>query len=101
MEWEAPYVILRAKEGAKYTEVFQCTDFKKAKYWLTYIAEVGDVLCKTPAHPRFGSDRKVPEYFSHKTDCGIVRTNKDEWKKEIGDAPMFPTRPARELAAYD
>ncbi len=51
-----------------------------AKYWLTYIAQPGDVLCKTPVHPKHSKEGKSPEYWSHKEGTGSPTTNEMGWR---------------------
>ena len=102
MEWTVPFVIFRPKEGGQYEEVFQTSDFKKAKYWLTYIGEVGDVLCRTPNHPKYGGARPIPEYWSHKVSAGTLETDKDKFIKHsnANDKSVFPEAPSRSADSY-
>ena len=66
MDWTVPFVIYRVTEEGKLEEVFLAEDFKAASYWLSYIAQPGDVLCKTPLHKKHSHSSAKPEYWSHK-----------------------------------
>jgi hypothetical protein len=93
MEWNVPYVVYRINNEGKFEEVFHADNIKKAKYWLTYIAQPGDVLCKTPSHPKHSGKSNCPEYFSHKTKSGTTATDEQEWllfAKSINSQESFP-----------
>lgn len=97
MAWKNPFIIYRITEDAKLVEVFQAEDIKKAKYWLTYIAKPGDVLCKTPIHPKHSGSTKCPEYWSHKESGGKLCHDKQAWDQLASDkhAPAeFPPETA-------
>jgi len=79
MEWKSPFIVYRVSEDGSISEVFYANNLKDAKYWLTYIAKPGDVLCKTPAHPRHNGDR--PEYWSHKQQSGTPCSDQEGWGK--------------------
>jgi hypothetical protein len=79
MDWNTPFIVYRINTEGKIEEVFHAEDLKKAKYWLTYIAQPGDVLCRTPAHPRHNAER--PSYWSHKQSSGQPASKEDEWRK--------------------
>ena len=81
MDWTTPFVVYRIREDNTLEEVFHARDLKKAKYWLTYIAQPGDVLCKTPLHPKHSKANKEPEYWSHKENSGQASSNIASWKK--------------------
>jgi hypothetical protein len=83
MDWKTPYIVYRLNAEKCMEEVFWTSDIKKAKYWLTYIAKPGDVLCKTPAHPKHSHQSKTPEYWSHKESSGKPCTNEHAWKNII------------------
>jgi hypothetical protein len=83
MNWTCPFVIYRIDEQGKILEVFKAEDLKKAKYWLTYIAQPGDVLCKTPLHPKHSQSKKSPEYWSHKEQSGKLMTSEESWIKAV------------------
>lgn len=102
MEWTVSFVVFRPKKGGNYEEVFQTSDFKKAKYWLTYIAEVGDVLCRTPNHPKYGGTAPTPEYWTHKVSAGTLETDLNSFLKHspAGSDATFPQAPARAPESY-
>jgi len=79
MEWKSPFIVYRIDGSGKLSEVFHSTDLQKAKYWLSYIAEIGDVLVKTPAHPK--NDSGKPQYWSHKERSGQAVTAEEKWLK--------------------
>ena len=81
MEWKVPFIIYRITNEGKLEEVFHAVDLKMAKYWLTYIAQPGDVLCKTPKHPKHSKVSGKPEYWSHKENSGQPSSKEDEWKR--------------------
>ena len=81
MEWKSPYIVYRVNADKCLQEVFWSEDIKKAKYWLTYIAQPGDVLYKTPAHPKHSKQTSTPEYWSHKESSGQACTNEAAWRK--------------------
>ena len=80
MEWKVPFIIYRVNPGAGLEEVFHCHDMKKAKYWLQYIAQEGDVLCRTPIHPKHTKSIKTAEYWSHKEGRSTV-SKENVWKE--------------------
>lgn len=102
MKWEVPYVVFRPKGAGRFEEVFQTGDFKKAKYWMTYIAEIGDVLCKTVAHQRYTGNGGQPEYFSHKEDSGTVKQDLSSFEQSVlaGSACNFPAEAVRSPNDY-
>src|SRR5215210_2892891 len=79
MNWTTPFVIYRITNEGKLDEVYHAGDLKMAKYWLQYIAQPGDVLCKTPVHPKHSKSGTRAEYWSHK-DTGGPATNEDQWR---------------------
>jgi hypothetical protein len=80
MDWTTPFVIYRIDAEGKLEEVYHAGDIKMAKYWLQYIAQPGDVLCKTPKHPKHSKSSGRPEYWSHKEQSGTPATNEDAWR---------------------
>ncbi len=80
MDWKSPFIVYRITPDGKLEEVYHAVDLKKAKYWLTYIAQPGDVCCRTPAHPRHSKKTPTPEYFSHKQESGTPSSVESEWK---------------------
>ena len=83
MEWTSSFIIYRVLPDAKVEEVYHANDLKTAKYWLTYIAQPGDVLCKTPIHPKHSKGSKRPEYWCHKETSGTASSEETRWRKYI------------------
>lgn len=81
MEWNKPFCVYRIVENGKLEAVFITDDMKKAKYWLTYIAETGDALCRTPLHPK--NDSELPAYWMHKEEAGTPRADETKWKEMV------------------
>jgi hypothetical protein len=101
MEWNVPFVIYRISADGKLEEVFHAADLKMAKYWLTYIAQPGDVLCKTPLHPKHSKSSKSPEYWSHKEVSGVPAQNEPGWKEQAEKRNFkgaFPDEQEREAS---
>jgi hypothetical protein len=89
MDWKAPFVIYRITAEGKLEEVFFAEDFKAASYWLSYIAQPGDVLCKTPLHKKHSHRSDKAEYWSHKGTGRDIRADEDEWRKAIASKKSF------------
>jgi hypothetical protein len=83
MTWKSPFVVFRFTSKGTVEEVYQGEDLEGAKYWLTYIAEAGDVLCRTPSHPRHTKKGPAPEYWSHKEQSGKVRMDERQWREFV------------------
>jgi len=81
MDWKVPFIVYRITLEGKLEEVFFAEDFKSATYWLTYIAQPGDVLCKTPLHKKHSHTSQKAEYWSHKEAARDPVSNEDNWKK--------------------
>jgi hypothetical protein len=79
MAWKSPFIIYRLTPEGVPQVVFQGEELKSAKYWLTYIGETGDVLCRTPAHQKL-ADKKNPEYWQHKEGNGQPSSDHEKWK---------------------
>ncbi len=97
MQWKSPFVIYRVDEQGHLQQVYQAPDLKDAKYWLTYIAQVGDVLCKTPAHPKADKSSSTPTYWSHKEQSGQPLSNQAAWEllaKKNAWTGIFPMEQA-------
>ncbi|MCB0321812.1 MAG: hypothetical protein KDD60_12870, partial [Bdellovibrionales bacterium] len=97
MDWNSPFVVYRIEADGSVAAVYQASDMKDAKYWLQYIAEVGDVLTRTPAHPRYDDPSGQPVYWQHKEKSGKAVMNKDEWEefaKARGWSDTFPSADA-------
>ncbi|WKZ56146.1 MAG: hypothetical protein QY326_05245 [Bdellovibrionota bacterium] len=92
MSWTTQYVIFRLAEDKTFTQVHSEDDLKKAKYWLGYIGKPGDVLCRTPLHPKHSRQSDQPEYWSHKTSKGVV-SDERLWRMNLskdGIEAVFP-----------
>jgi hypothetical protein len=99
MDWTSPFIVYRLTAEGRLEEVFHAEDLKKAKYWLTYIARPGDVLCKTPVHPKHTKSSKKAEYWSHKEASGQPSANEAAWKKMITTDVTELVFPDEQLAA--
>lgn len=97
MDWISPFIVYRINEEGKLEEVFHAEDLKKAKYWLTYIALPGDVLCKTPRHPKHSGVSKCPEYWSHKDCTGIPMTGEKAWKEYAKEKACLVEFPSEQI----
>jgi hypothetical protein len=81
MDWKVPFVVYRITAEGKLEEVFFAEDFKSASYWLSYIAQPGDVLCKTPLHRKHSHSSAKAEYWSHKGVARELITDEQTWKQ--------------------
>lgn len=94
MSWSSPFIVYRISESGQIEEVFRAEDIKKAKYWLSYIAQPGDVLCRTPMHPKHSGASGSPEYWSHKESSGKTSVAEEDWKSYASSKNFnleFPT----------
>lgn len=99
MEWKVPFVIYRITVDGKLEEVFHAADFKAASYWLSYIAEPGDILCRTPLHNKHSHKTKKAEYWSHKGTGRELVSSPDDFKILISEKHFsgdFPEEQAKE-----
>lgn len=83
MSWTTQYIVLRLKADGSFEEVFHPEDLKKAKYIMSYVAEPGDVCCRTPLNPKHSKKNSAPEYFSHKANSGTAISDQTEWNKYL------------------
>jgi hypothetical protein len=83
MDWKSPFVVYRITSDGKLRQVYVAEDFKAASYWLTYIAEAGDVLCKTPLHKKHSRSTRKAEYWSHKGADRVPVTDQELWKEIV------------------
>ena len=83
MSWTSFFVVYRVTNDKSVTEVFESSDLQKAKYWIKYIAQPGDVLCRTPLSPKHSKASGQPEYWCHKEASGQPETNHEAWLKSI------------------
>jgi hypothetical protein len=79
MSWTSTFIIYRVTSGGEVSEVFGTDDPKKAKYWLTYIGQSGDALCRTPNHPKHTGKAPSAEYWTHKEESGKLFTDEKRW----------------------
>jgi hypothetical protein len=99
MDWKVPFVIYRITPDGKLEEVFHAADFKAASYWLSYIAEPGDVLCNTPLHSKHSHSSKKAEYWSHKGQGRELVTDPDAFKDVMAEKHFcgdFPEEQCKE-----
>jgi len=99
MDWKVPFVIYRITPDGKLEEVFLAEDFKSATYWLTYIAQPGDVLCKTPLHRKHSHASQHAEYWSHKDSARDPVTSEETWKKLVEERHFNGEFPDQQLKA--
>ena len=97
MEWKSSYIVYRIAEDNSVQEVFHTDDLKKAKYWINYIAQTGDVLVKTPAHPKHNKGTKVGEYWSHKDPSGGATSDLAKWAAYLKKHNLKPVWPEEQL----
>jgi len=83
MKWNNPFVVYRVAADKSVTQVFETADLQKAKYWIKYIAEVGDVLCRTPVSPKHSKKNEQPEYWCHKISSGSSVSDENAWHDKI------------------
>lgn len=81
MDWNSPFVVYRVSDEGKLEQVFAAQDFQEAIYWLSYIAQTGDVLCKTPVHRKHSHSSQRAEYWSHKGTHRSTITDEQLWRK--------------------
>ncbi len=83
MVLDKPWAIFRPKPGGTLELVHQAEKLQDARYWLMYIATVGDALFKTPFHNRYvGSGN--PTYESHLEQRQKSEHNEAKWHKQVG-----------------
>lgn len=99
MDWTVPFVIYRVTEQGKLEEVFLAEDFKAASYWLSYIAQPGDVLCKTPLHKKHSHASPKPEYWSHKGSGRELLTDPEGFKQILTQKKCADEFPSEQLHA--
>lgn len=98
MKWTTPFIIYRIGEDSQLAEVSYPNDLVQAKYWMKYIAETGDVCCRTPLHPKHATHGGAPEYFSHKNSSGVASSNEAEWRKFAVEKKFSGGFPAEQIA---
>ena len=101
MDWQSQFVVLRVSSDRKVTQVFESSDLQKAKYWIKYIAQTADVLCRTPLSPKHTKSNSKPEYWSHKEASGQPVSDQESWLNAVKSSwPEFefPGQPAEAQA---
>ena len=81
MDWTTPFVVYRISPDLKLQPVYYAKDLNAARYWLKYIAQPGDVCCRTPKHPKHSKQTGRPEYFSHKDASGSTSDAEQAWRQ--------------------
>ena len=81
MDWKSPFVVYRLTPEGKLQQVYCAKDLNAARYWLTYVAEVGDICCRTPAHPKHSGQSPRPEYWGHKEKSGKASADEPQWQE--------------------
>lgn len=99
MEWTFSYIVYRLDSDNSVTEVFHTNEIQKAKYWINYIAQEGDVLVKTPAHPKHTKETKIAEYWSHKEKNGKAVSDLARWMAFLKTNKLEPKWPEEQLQA--
>lgn len=102
MDWKTQYVIYRVNASGSLEEVFHTNDMKKAKYWLNYIGQPGDVCCRTPLDPKHTKQTKIAEYWCHKVASKVTSSDRNQWDalaKEKKFNNNFPEEALSEPAA--
>lgn len=90
MAIEKPWAIFRPGSEGRMVLVHQADKIQDAKYWLMYIAEVGDALFKTKLHPRY-SGEGAPAYESHLIKRRESEHNEQKWRQQVGLAGVSLT----------
>ncbi|MCB0335732.1 MAG: hypothetical protein KDD62_05480 [Bdellovibrionales bacterium] len=80
-QWRKSYCVFRTVENGALMPVFLADSLKDAKYWITYIAEPGDALFRTPLHPKNSGDQ--PLYWQHKGEKGDLVEKQDQWEQMV------------------
>lgn len=83
MELSKPWAIFRLSTDGTLKLVHQAEKMQDARYWLMYIANIGDALFKTSFHPRYSGDGQ-PIYESHLIERQKCEHNEDKWRKQVG-----------------
>ena len=78
MAWDKPYIVIRVGEDGNAAVVHSALNIKDARYWLQYIAQAGDALFQTPAHPKCAGQDK-PSYYAHLIARGKIAHEESFW----------------------
>ena len=98
MDWHSPFVVYRITPEGKLQEVFHAHTLKKARYWLQYIAQPGDVCCMTPMNAKHSQKTPKAEYLGHKEKSGQPTWDEKRWA-EIAKSKNISEFPAEQLAS--
>lgn len=77
MSWKSPYIIVRVTDGVA-TVIHEAALVKDARYYLQYIAQPGDALFQTAAHPKY-SGSGGPTYQGHLLKRGNIQHDEAAW----------------------
>jgi hypothetical protein len=82
VSFKSAYVVVRVTPEGVVSVAHTANTIKDARYWLQYIAEPGDAVFQTPAHPKYagGGDLK---YQSHLVKRGEIVYDEAKWKKQV------------------
>lgn len=100
MDWQSPFIVYRISADGKFKEVYHANDLKSAQYWLSYIAQPGDLCCRTPASPKHSKQSAQPEYFGHKESSGKASRVEAEWKKWAEGKHIDSGLPSEQTVAH-
>lgn len=87
-----PYIIVRVGADGQGQVVHSTDTLKDARYWLTYIAEAGDALFTTPAHPKYDGNG-APKYNAHLLSRGKVEYSEEKWRSQLAQGGATLTLP--------
>ena len=83
MVLDKPWAIFRPSSDGNLILVHQAEKLQDARYWLMYIAEVGDALFKTSLHNRYVGNGE-PSYESHLVQRQKSEHDEAKWRKQVG-----------------
>ena len=100
MDWTIMYRVDEGVIGEEITlqEVYYPEDFKKAQYLVKFVAESGDVLCRTPLHHKYDGEDGRAQYVSHKVSSGITSRDYEEWVKLLDGKKFCGQFPEEQFA---
>ncbi|MCC6932896.1 MAG: hypothetical protein IT292_06550 [Deltaproteobacteria bacterium] len=84
--WTIPYIIVRVGSDGSVTKIHETEKIKDARYWLSYIAQPGDAIFQTPAHPKHDGGESIL-YKAHLIERGNVGYDADQWSRLVGKKP--------------
>lgn len=92
------YVVLRAERSGKAKLLHGADNIKDARYWLSYIAEPGDAIFTTSAHPKYVGTGE-PKYFAHLVGRKNMAYDEQQWRKQQVDPTAVITIQEGETSA--